>query len=446
MSKKIWVLILILAIIFIGSRFIPKEPTKLEFGKSFVVNDNQETKEKVLNCKISQLTNTLEDEENPQMKNDGTKIVYTVGIEQPEIWIMNSDGTGEKFITKGFDASWHSTENKIVYSYYYDVIIINLDTNEKTKLTFDNYTTLEDKPSFSPDGSKILFESAESISIINTDGSNRKEIINEGYDPDWSPNGNKIVYETQENNSPFMKSIWIYDIVTNKKERITIGDPLAKESTEPTNPSFSPSENKIIYRENRDIWIINLDTNEKIQVTSDYVNDEVSWNYNEKVLVTKWITGTGNVDGHTKGNSDIYKLDCSEEPEEKNNQQTLIPNYIQDQCIYITNFHFNAAGNDNYNLNDEYVTFANKCSYSIDMVGWTIKDVIASHIYTIPSFTFQAGATFTLFTGTGTNTNSALYWGRTSGNYAAIWNSGGDTLFLRDSNGNLVLSQSYSGY
>lgn len=114
--------------------------------------------------------------------------------------------------------------------------------------------------------------------------------------------------------------------------------------------------------------------------------------------------------------------------------------------IYITNFHFNAAGDDNYNLNNEYVTFGNKCSYSIDMTSWTIKDETASHLYAIPPFTFQAGSTFTLFTGTGTNTNSALYWGRTSGNYAAIWNNNGDTLFLRDSSGNLVLSQSYSGY
>ncbi|MBU1031026.1 MAG: thermonuclease family protein [Nanoarchaeota archaeon] len=121
-------------------------------------------------------------------------------------------------------------------------------------------------------------------------------------------------------------------------------------------------------------------------------------------------------------------------------------NYIQDKCIYITNFHFNAAGNDNYNLNDEYVTFGNKCSYSIGMDSWTIKDETASHIYTIPSFTFQSGATFTLYTGRGTNTNSVLYWGRTSGDYAAIWNNGGDTLFLRDSKGNLVLSKSYSGY
>jgi len=121
-------------------------------------------------------------------------------------------------------------------------------------------------------------------------------------------------------------------------------------------------------------------------------------------------------------------------------------NYIQDKCIYITTFHFNAVGNDNYNLNDEYVTFGNKCSYSISMGSWTVKDETASHIYSIPSFAFQSGETFTLYTGTGTNTNSALYWGRTSGDYAAIWNNGGDTLFLRDSNGNLVLSKSYSGY
>lgn len=75
------------------------------------------------------------------------------------------------------------------------------------------------------------------------------------------------------------------------------------------------------------------------------------------------------------------------------------------------------------------------------MDGWNIKDETASHIYTLPSFTFQSETTFTLYSGTGSNTNSALYWGRTAGDYAAIWNNDGDTLFLRDSNGNLVLSK-----
>jgi len=117
--------------------------------------------------------------------------------------------------------------------------------------------------------------------------------------------------------------------------------------------------------------------------------------------------------------------------------------YIQDRCIFITNFNYDSPGNDNYNLNEEYVTFKNKCSYSIDMDGWTIKDESASHLYKFPSFILKAESAFTLFTGKGTNSNSQLYWGRNEGDYASIWNNDGDTLFLRDSNGNLVLSQSY---
>ncbi|MFH1638624.1 MAG: thermonuclease family protein, partial [Candidatus Woesearchaeota archaeon] len=99
--------------------------------------------------------------------------------------------------------------------------------------------------------------------------------------------------------------------------------------------------------------------------------------------------------------------------------------YIQDECIQIRDFHFNAAGDDNYNLNDEYVTFENTCIYSLNMEGWTIKDETASHVYTILLFTFPPDSTFTLYTGKGTNTASELYWGRSSGDYAAIWNNGG---------------------
>ena len=118
--------------------------------------------------------------------------------------------------------------------------------------------------------------------------------------------------------------------------------------------------------------------------------------------------------------------------------------YIIDECVYIERFNFDAIGDDNYNLNDEYVTFGNKCTYLIDMTGWTVKDNTASHLYTFPSFTFHTGTAFTLYTGNGANTNTELYWGRASG---AVWNNkGGDTLFLRNAEGELVLEQSYEGY
>ena len=117
-------------------------------------------------------------------------------------------------------------------------------------------------------------------------------------------------------------------------------------------------------------------------------------------------------------------------------------------CFVITNFHFNAAGEDNYNLNDEYVTLKNKCNYQIDMTNWMVKDEtsIYDHKYYFPYFILQSGLSVTLYTGTGINTNSKLYWKRQEGNYAEIWNNNGDTLFLRDNQGNFVLSKSYGGF
>ncbi|GAG36478.1 unnamed protein product, partial [marine sediment metagenome] len=119
------------------------------------------------------------------------------------------------------------------------------------------------------------------------------------------------------------------------------------------------------------------------------------------------------------------------------------PQPAKEDCIEVINFHYDASGNDNYNLNDEYVTFKNKCSYSIDMTDWTVKDEHSYHTYRFPSFTLQQNSMFTLYTGIGTDTNTKLYWGRSSGSYAAVWNNGGDTLYLRDSEGNLILIESY---
>src|SRR3989338_94832 len=54
-------------------------------------------------------------------------------------------------------------------------------------------------------------------------------------------------------------------------------------------------------------------------------------------------------------------------------------------CIVVSQFHYDAEGNDNYNLNAEYVILNNLCTQSINLKGWTIKDE-ATHIYTFSSF------------------------------------------------------------
>lgn len=132
------------------------------------------------------------------------------------------------------------------------------------------------------------------------------------------------------------------------------------------------------------------------------------------------------------------------ENEAKNSQKCVwkksTRRYVEDECFHVTEFHYDAAGNDNDNLNDEYVRIGSRCSYPIDMTGWTIKDNTASHIYHFPSFVLAGQSSFTLYSGIGTNTRSDLHWQKT--NYA-IWNNGGDTLYLRDNTGDLVFTHSY---
>jgi endonuclease YncB( thermonuclease family) len=89
--------------------------------------------------------------------------------------------------------------------------------------------------------------------------------------------------------------------------------------------------------------------------------------------------------------------------------------------------------------NDEYVVFANVSQAPLDLTGWSVSDESSQPPYIVPHFVLEAGRTFTLFTGSGKMTPDSLYWGRRK----VVWNRGGDTVIVRDADGNYVLSHSY---
>mgnify|MGYP000091380754 FL=1 len=98
-----------------------------------------------------------------------------------------------------------------------------------------------------------------------------------------------------------------------------------------------------------------------------------------------------------------------------------------------------AAGDDRDNLNDEFVVFRNAGAEPLEIGGWTVADE-ADHTYTVPDgFTLDPGTTVTLHTGSGTDTDTDLYWG--SGR--PIWNNGGDTVTVTDADNDTVLERSY---
>lgn len=84
----------------------------------------------------------------------------------------------------------------------------------------------------------------------------------------------------------------------------------------------------------------------------------------------------------------------------------------------------------------------NTGSAPLELDGWVVADESASHRYTFRGLILQPGGAVTLYTGCGSDSDTERY-GCNAG--SAIWNNSGDTVFLRDTNGNNVISESYAG-
>ncbi|MGH8913216.1 MAG: lamin tail domain-containing protein [Acidimicrobiia bacterium] len=111
--------------------------------------------------------------------------------------------------------------------------------------------------------------------------------------------------------------------------------------------------------------------------------------------------------------------------------------------LAISDLRFDADGDDNKNLNDEWVQIRNEGDTVVDLTGWVLKDESASHRYSFPtSFILAAGEAVTIHTGCGENFGTTLFWCNVG---SAVWNNDGDTAFLLDPNGNTHLTYEYAG-
>ena len=106
--------------------------------------------------------------------------------------------------------------------------------------------------------------------------------------------------------------------------------------------------------------------------------------------------------------------------------------------LALVEVHADAEGDDRENPNDEYLVLENAGDATLDLSGWTVSDA-AGHTYTFPDGTTLApGERLTLYSGSGTDTESAYYWGE-----GAVWNNGGDVVVVEDATGRRVLREEY---
>jgi hypothetical protein len=108
-------------------------------------------------------------------------------------------------------------------------------------------------------------------------------------------------------------------------------------------------------------------------------------------------------------------------------------------CILIGGGTWDPPGDDDRApaIRQESVKLRNVCAESVAVGGWVVHDEGRDHSYTFADgFTFAGGATVMLYSGTGVDTETKLYWGRTRGE---VWGqSYPERAYLRDAAGRLV--------
>jgi hypothetical protein len=89
---------------------------------------------------------------------------------------------------------------------------------------------------------------------------------------------------------------------------------------------------------------------------------------------------------------------------------------------------------------DEYVVIRNDDTTSIQLENWTLSDT-ANHVFTFPTYLMQSGEVCRIYT----NETHPEWCGFNYMNGTGIWNNGGDTATLQDSNSTVIDSCTYSG-
>ena len=97
--------------------------------------------------------------------------------------------------------------------------------------------------------------------------------------------------------------------------------------------------------------------------------------------------------------------------------------------VRIVSIDYNPPGPD---VAGEHVIIQNMSAATVDLTGWTIRDIASyrPHIYEFTGQQLAPGANVRIWTKSGANTATDLFWDRA----AAIWNNPGDTAILLDQN------------
>ena len=162
---------------------------------------------------LTRLTRSPGPDFDPSWSPDGTKIAFrSERSGEPELWVMNADGTGQRRLTEGLSPAWSPDGSLIAFSGRAGLSVIRPDGTRRRVLP---HTDGGEYPSWSPDGSRIAFNSNLTgdhvMYIAQADGSKVVDLsrAGEGWQVDWSPDGRSILFTSHRDHPDNYTDVYV---------------------------------------------------------------------------------------------------------------------------------------------------------------------------------------------------------------------------------------------
>lgn len=239
------------------------------------------------------------------------------------IYSMNPDGSGLSQLTS-YTGSNPATSNEypdlsfdrssIVFSREWNVFRMNADGSGLAQITFTSPNTLPQVwPRWSPDGSRIVYESQFACCVIgnreihtmNPDGSGDVRLTSnavwDGF-PSWSPDGSLIVYDNDPSNTGLNADILRMDVNGGNVTQLTSSASGAQQ------PMYSPDGSRILFHSDRgsnyQLYVIQADGSGETPLTGSTTGDNTfhAWSPDGAYIVFTSNRG---------GNYDLYIMNAN---------------------------------------------------------------------------------------------------------------------------------------